>query len=47
MGNVTHEQANLMLRLYDPQRESRLREARKWFELPSPSLIAAPRCPSV
>ena len=31
MGDVTHEQANLMLRLYDSRRESRLREAREWF----------------
>jgi hypothetical protein len=31
MGEVTHEQVNLMLRLYDTRRESRLREAREWF----------------
>jgi hypothetical protein len=31
MGQVTHEQVNLMLRLYDIRREPRLREAREWF----------------
>jgi hypothetical protein len=31
MGEVTHEQANLMLRLYDLRRETRLRQARTWF----------------
>ena len=31
MGEVTHEQVNLMLRLYDVRREPRLREARDWF----------------
>jgi hypothetical protein len=31
MGEVTHEQVNLMLRLYDIRREPRLREARDWF----------------
>jgi hypothetical protein len=31
MGEVTHEQVNLMLRLYDMRREPRLREAREWF----------------
>ena len=31
MGQVTHEQANLLLRLYELRRESRLREARAWF----------------
>lgn len=31
MGQVTHEQVNLMLRLYDTRREPRLREAREWF----------------
>ena len=31
MGEVTHEQANLMLRLYELRREPRLREAREWF----------------
>ena len=31
MGQVTHEQVNLMLRLYDIRREPRLREAREWY----------------
>jgi len=31
MGQVTHEQVNLMLRLYELRREPRLREARRWF----------------
>ena len=31
MGDVNHEQVNLMLRLYDIRREPRLREAREWF----------------
>ena len=31
MGQVTHEQANLLLKLYDLRREARLREARAWF----------------
>jgi hypothetical protein len=31
MGEVTHDQVNLMLRLYDIRREPRLREARQWF----------------
>ena len=31
MAEVSHEQANLMLRLYDMRREPRLREAREWF----------------
>jgi hypothetical protein len=31
MREVTHEQVNLMLRLYDIRREPRLREAREWF----------------
>jgi hypothetical protein len=31
MGQVTHEQANLLLRLYELRREPRLREARAWF----------------
>ena len=31
MGDVTHEQANLMLKLYDLRREPKLREARDWF----------------
>jgi hypothetical protein len=31
MGQVSHEQANLLLRLYELRREPRLREARAWF----------------
>lgn len=31
MGQVTHEQADLVLRLYELRREPRLREARSWF----------------
>jgi hypothetical protein len=31
MGEVTHQQVDLMLRLYDMRREARLREARDWF----------------
>lgn len=31
MGEVTHEQVNLLLKLYDTRREPRLREARDWF----------------
>jgi hypothetical protein len=31
MGEVTNEQVNLMLRLYEGRREPRLREAREWF----------------
>ena len=31
MGAVTHEQVNLLLKLYDLRREPRLREAREWF----------------
>ena len=31
MGQVTHDQANLVLRLYELRREPRLREARAWF----------------
>lgn len=31
MGDVTHEQANLLLRLYELRREPRMREAREWF----------------
>lgn len=30
MGEVTHEQANLLLRLYELRREPRMREAREW-----------------
>jgi hypothetical protein len=31
MGQVTHEQADLVLRLYELRREPRLRDARSWF----------------
>lgn len=31
MGEVTHEQVNLILRLYEMRREPRLREARDWY----------------
>jgi hypothetical protein len=31
MAEVTHEQVNLMLRLYEMRRESKLREARDWM----------------
>lgn len=31
MGQVSYEEVNLMLRLYDLRREPRLREARAWF----------------
>ena len=31
MGQVTHVQADLVLRLYELRREPRLREARAWF----------------
>jgi hypothetical protein len=31
MGEVTHEQVNLMLHLYELRREPTLREARAWF----------------
>jgi hypothetical protein len=31
MERATHEQANLLLKLYELRREPRLREARKWF----------------
>ncbi len=31
MGNATHEQANLMLRLYEIRREEKLRKARDWY----------------
>ena len=31
MGEVTNEQVNLMLRLFEERREARLREAREWF----------------
>ena len=31
MAEITHEQANLLLKLYDLRREPKLREARAWF----------------
>jgi hypothetical protein len=31
MGEVTHEQVNLMLKLYDMRREPVMREARSWY----------------
>ncbi len=31
MGEVTHEQANLLLRLYELRRDPRMREARNWY----------------
>lgn len=31
MGQATHEQANLMLRLYELRREPKMRQAREWF----------------
>jgi hypothetical protein len=31
MGNATHEQANLMLRLFEIRREEKLRKARDWY----------------
>jgi len=31
MGQVTHDQANLLLRLFELRREPRLRQAREWF----------------
>jgi hypothetical protein len=31
MGEVTHEQANLLLRLYELRREQRMRDAREWY----------------
>ena len=31
MGEATHEQVNLLLKLYDARREPKLREARDWF----------------
>lgn len=31
MGNASHEQANLMLKLYDLRREEKLRKARDWY----------------
>ena len=31
MSQVSHEQANLLLRLYELRRDARMREAREWF----------------
>lgn len=31
MGAATHEQVNLMLRLFEERREAKLRDARDWF----------------
>jgi len=31
MGEVNHDQANLLLRLYELRREPRMREAREWY----------------
>lgn len=31
MGQVSHEQVDVMLKLYDLRREPRLRQAREWF----------------
>ena len=31
MATITYDEVNLMLRLYDMRRESRLRQARTWF----------------
>jgi len=31
MGEVTHDQVNLMLRLYEMRRDPRMREARDWY----------------
>jgi hypothetical protein len=31
MGEITHDQANLLLRLYELRREPRMREARDWY----------------
>lgn len=31
MGEVTHEQVNLFLRLYELRREPRMRQAREWY----------------
>ncbi|HXA79594.1 MAG TPA: hypothetical protein VNV41_20855 [Candidatus Acidoferrales bacterium] len=31
MGKVTHDQVDLMLRLYEMRREPRMREARDWY----------------
>ena len=48
MGQVTHDQVNLLLRLYEIRREPRLREARAWltgkFDAKSPEQMAK-QCP--
>ena len=31
MAEVTHEQVNLMLKLFEARREAKLREAREWY----------------
>lgn len=31
MGQVSHEQADMLLKLYDLRREARMRQAREWF----------------
>jgi len=31
MAQITYDEVNLMLRLYDMRREPRLRQARAWF----------------
>lgn len=31
MGQVSHEQADMLLKLYELRREARMREARNWF----------------
>jgi len=31
MAQITYDEVNLMLRLYDLRREARLRQARAWF----------------
>jgi hypothetical protein len=45
VGQVTHEQANLLLRLYELRREPRLRQARAWvvgqFEASTPEEVSA------
>jgi hypothetical protein len=48
MGEVNHEQVNLMLRLYDIRREPRLREAREWYVAsfhPASAEEAMQQCP--
>jgi hypothetical protein len=45
VGQITHEQANLLLRLYELRREPRLRQARDWvvaqFEANTPKEVLA------